>query len=375
MKINEITVASARVPRKVSFVTNLSCQNFVECVFVKLELDDGTTGYGETNPRKHITGETLNKTFSEITKLGKTLVGHDTSNILDLVSETENPATKLGYETALNDAIARSRNQPVYEILGGKCREYVKYAGFIGASALDLETMKRRGLYQKKLGYDKIRVKVGLNEKKDVDRIHALREAVGDDIGIWLDANEAWSTKEAVRILAKLKDANIMMIEQPVQRENISGMSTLCDMFDIPIMADESVHNASDISHIVNENAADAVNIKLIKTGTYSEMKKVIDIAKRANLEIYFGGTTCTDILSMYSRHIEMATPEITLFSSGKSRGRLLELDPVLLEYPEEGVEYSQPSSGTLYNLPGLAAKLDETILKTCIIDKKVFTI
>ena len=142
-----------------------------------------------------------------------------------------------------------------------------------------------------KLGYKTLKIKVGLDSQMDIKRIQAIRDAVGYDVDLRLDANQGWTPKEAVRIIRMMEDKgfDIELIEQPVHANDIEGLKYVTDNVFTPILADESVFSPLDAINIIQSRAADLVNIKLMKTGGIHNALKICSVADIYGVECMIG--------------------------------------------------------------------------------------
>ena len=140
-------------------------------------------------------------------------------------------------------------------------------------------------------GYDCLKVKVGIDPELDVARLAAVREAVGKDVCIRIDANQAWNAKQAVRILNQMQDKglDIEFVEQPVPAADLEGMQYVTRHADVPVLADESVFSPADALKIMQTGAADLVNIKLMKCGGITNALRIAAAAEVYGVECMIG--------------------------------------------------------------------------------------
>ena len=126
---------------------------------------------------------------------------------------------------------------------------------------------------------------------KDIARVAAIREAVGGDVKIRVDANQGWTAKETIRILTAMEDKglDIDLCEQPVKAHDSDGMRTVTKAVAMPILADESVFSPADAIEIIRTHAADLINIKLMKTGGSYNALKICAIAETYGVECMIG--------------------------------------------------------------------------------------
>jgi L-alanine-DL-glutamate epimerase-like enolase superfamily enzyme len=149
--------------------------------------------------------------------------------------------------------------------------------------------MVRDAVKAVKKGFKALKVKVGVNPAEDVERIRLIREAVGGDIQIRIDANQGWIPKQAIEVLSRVEKFNIKFAEQPVPAEDIKGLIKVKKNSPIPIMADESVHSPEDALRLIQAEAVDLINIKLMKSGGILKGRKIADIAEAAGVPCMIG--------------------------------------------------------------------------------------
>ena len=189
---------------------------------------------------------------------------------------------------ALWDLYGQLYKIPVYKMMGGARKSIVTD---ITISVNDPEEMARDAVNAIERGYDCLKVKVGANPALDVARLEAVRKAVGPDTCIRIDANQAWSPKEAVRILNNMqeKGLDIEFVEQPVKAHDFEGMKYVTERSYVPVLADESVFSPEDAMKIMQMGAADLVNIKLMKCGGLYNALKIASAAEVYGVECMIG--------------------------------------------------------------------------------------
>ncbi len=200
----------------------------------------------------------------------------------------KNSSAKAAVDMAVYDLFAKSCRKPLYKILGGGRKEIETD---LTISVNGVEEMVADSLKAVSQGFRILKIKVGKESKMDVERIQAIRQAVGPDIRLRIDANQGWSAKEAVKIIRTLEDMGIVMdlVEQPVNAHDFEGMKFVTSQVYTPILADESVFSPEDAIRIIRERAADLINIKLMKTGGIHEALKICAIAESFGMECMIG--------------------------------------------------------------------------------------
>ena len=294
MKITNIRLGKISVPLRVPFKTALRTVNSVEDVIVEIETDTGNVGYGEAPPTGVITGDTTDAILGAVRDhIRKTLLGRNADDFEDLMlllnsCIVKNSSAKAAVDMALWDLYGQLYKIPVYKILGGSRDSIVTD---ITISVNDPEEMARDTVNAVERGYDCLKIKVGANPELDVARLLAVRKAAGSDIKIRIDANQAWTPKQAVSILNKMQENNldIEFAEQPVKAHDLEGLKYVTDHSYVPVLADESVFSPEDAVKIMQMRAADLVNIKLMKCGGIYNGLKIASAAEIYGVECMIG--------------------------------------------------------------------------------------
>ncbi len=294
MKITDIKLGNISVPLKKPFKTALRTVESVEDVIVKIETDTGNIGYGEAPPTGVITGDTTGSIIGAIEDhIKKYLIGMDIENMEEIMlrldkSIVNNTSAKAAVDIAIYDLYGQLYNTPVYKLLGGYRKEIVTD---ITISVNAPEEMAQDSIEAIDKGYKTLKIKVGDNATLDIKRMQAIREAVGYDVDLRIDANQGWNAKEAIYTLRKMEDAglNIELVEQPVKAHDLKGLKLVTDNINIPVLADESVFSPRDAITIMQMGAADLINIKLMKTGGIHNALKICSIAEIYGVECMLG--------------------------------------------------------------------------------------
>lgn len=294
MKITEVRLGTISVPLRVPFKTALRSVNSVEDVVVEIHTDTGHVGYGEAPPTGVITGDTTGAIIGAIQDhIGKSILGRDVDDLEDVLKLVQscivhNTSAKAAVDMALWDLYGQLYNIPVYKLLGGARKTIVTD---ITISVNEPEEMARDALSAVARGYDCLKVKVGANPTLDVARLSAVRKAVGNDVCIRIDANQAWQPKEAVRILNQMQDQGLQIefVEQPVKARDFEGLKYVTERSYVPVLADESVFSPEDAMTIMQMGAADLINIKLMKCGGLYNALKIASAAEVYGVECMIG--------------------------------------------------------------------------------------
>ena len=294
MKITDIQLGHLSVPLKTPFKTALRTVTHVEDVLVKIHTDTGNIGYGSAAPTPPITGETCTSITTAIEgPIKKQLIGLPIEQFEEVMvcldtSLDNNTSAKAAVDIALYDLYGQLHQAPVYELLGGRRQELITD---ITISVNEPEEMVRDSLDAVNKGFKTLKLKVGSDPEKDINRLKRVWKEVGHCIRLRLDANQGWTPQEAVYILQKVEDAGIRieLVEQPVKGHDLEGLKFVKDHISIPVVADESAFSPQDVFKIIQMGAADMINIKLMKTGGIHNALKICTMAESAQMECLIG--------------------------------------------------------------------------------------
>ena len=294
MKITGVRLGKISVPLRVPFKTALRSVSSVEDVIVEVYTDTGEVGYGEAPPTGAITGDTTGAILGALQDhIIKTVVGRDVDEFEDLIQALNkcivgNTSAKAAMDMALWDLYGQLYRIPVYKLMGGSRKEIITD---ITISVNDPEEMARDAVDAVRRGYDTLKIKVGTHPELDVARLTAVRQAIGNDTRIRIDANQGWEPKQAVRLLNQMqeKGLDIEFVEQPVKAHDIDGLKYVTERSYVPVLADESVFSPEDAVRIMQTGAADLVNIKLMKCGGLYNALKIVSAAEVYGVECMIG--------------------------------------------------------------------------------------
>ena len=246
---------------------------------ISVEIDGGI---GETAPAVFY-GETVQTVENAVTELSSVLDGNldEIQDVMEAVDTTlgGNYAAKSAIDMALHDRLGKRLGVPLYKLWGLNPQK-TPYTSFtIGLD--EPEIMAEKALQAD--SYPILKVKLGT--PRDIEILQTLRKVT--DKPIYVDANTAWTPREAVEKIKQLGQFGVELIEQPTKPEDIDGLKFVRQHSELPIIADESVKRARDIPALVD--AVDGINIKLVKCGGILEAIRMIHVARTHGLLIMIG--------------------------------------------------------------------------------------
>ncbi|QRV16466.1 dipeptide epimerase [Haloterrigena salifodinae] len=261
-----------------------------DVVTVRVEDDDGRIGVGGAAPASHY-GETVGTVTAVLPDLlaivEETGDPHQLERVERRMHETvrRNPAARCAVSIALHDLAAKRFDVPLYRYWGLDPGETLETSYTIGLD--DTETMREKTETALERGYGTLKVKLGTD--RDLEIVETIR-SVAPDVRLFVDANEAWEPKEAVRKIERLAAHDLAFVEQPVPAENPEGLRYVSERSPLPIAADESCVTLEDIPRIADR--CDIANLKLMKCGGLLEAKRMIHAARAHGLEVMCGCMT-----------------------------------------------------------------------------------
>jgi len=344
------------IPLTDPFVVATGSRTLAETLFVRLTLTDGTKGYGEAAPFPEVGGETRAASLAAVNQLGRTMLGYPADQFKDIAQRLREqaprqPAARCALETALLDAHCRARRLPLWSLWGAAdVREHETDI------TLPIETPEKtltlaRQWYVK--GFRLFKMKIGKDVDGDVRRLEAIHRSF-PGVAFIGDANQGFS-REACLSFAKHASgigARLLLLEQPLVREDLEGLAEVRRKTGIPVAADESVRSLAEARQVVAEGAADYINIKIMKTGVM-EARDIASYALASGLKLMIGGMVETRVAMGCSFSLVL----------GMKGFDILDLDtPLLLDHDPIAGGYRYDGPRLLpWRDPGLGMSIDPT--------------
>ena len=312
--IKSVQTWRAVLRRAVAWKTARYTKGDIEATVVGITDIDGTVGYGFM-PSMSIVGESPLSSESLIeTLLAPVMKGRSFICIQPVLGEVEqvlgaNFQTKFAIEEALWDLLAKRLQTPLVNLIGGPCRLEVPVMRMLGLKPPQETAAEAKALVDQ--GYRHIKVKIGLDEKRDLETVRRVRDTIGEDVFLSADANQAYAPMQAVRVLRKLENVSLGLVEQPVRRDDIRGMAFVRQNVSVPIMADEGIETATDALRHIEAGAMDAVSIKLWKMGGLYRGRDIASVCNAANVRVHVGSTAGSQLLEAMQLHFCASLPDL----------------------------------------------------------------
>jgi muconate cycloisomerase len=262
----------------------------------------------------------LNRPVDRIENLMRDITDHVAANLY----------AKTAVEVALHDAWARCLDLPLHTLLGGLTRDRVEVTWAVGAEPVEIVVDEIQRLLDSGQ-HRSFKLKMGaVDPAEDVERIASIADKTSSSASLRVDLNARWDLLTSLRLLPRLADAGIDLIEQPVPGEQLEALAQINHALPIPIMADESLRTPHDAHRLAHHRAADIWSIKVTKVGGLRRARDIIAIAAAAGIPCHAGTSLETGIGTAASLHLACTAPGLTYGS--ELFGPLLFTDEILTQ-------------------------------------------
>jgi len=299
IKIRSIAVSVLKIPVDIRLSTGRV--TFTSHLVVQIQAEDRVVGIGEGTP--YLTE--IYNVYALSKKIARSLQGRDVVKALEILPEMQERMISdvrfdygpfLAYETALMDIVSKSARVPFSRLLGGTFRDSIPVCGtiFLWHPRI-MAKIAKKWVFENKVNH--LKVKVSGVIERDAANVQCIRDAIGYDVLLRIDANQAYkSVKKAVECIKKLEKFEIGIIEQPIKWHDIDGLRKLRKLVTPKIMVDESLRKPSDIDLIAEKEAADIINFHPSKLGCLTVTRKAIERTIDLGLEYMIGSGPLTGV-------------------------------------------------------------------------------
>lgn len=289
-----------------------------ELIFVRIDTDEKTFGIGVASPGQiFISGDTKIHHLELINNiLGPAIVGTNPFELEAITHKLDSLAkagerAKAGLDLALHDLMGKALGVPANQLFGGVVQPRVRVTRLMGMYKPQEMAEKSKALVDK--GYTALKLKVGTTLEEDVERVKRVRGAVGSEVTITVDFNQACSPKEAIRRIQKMGPYDVAIVEQPVKEADLQGMAVVRQSVQPLVMADESVHSSADALRIIENGAADVISLKIPKMGGIFKARKVAAVCEAAGIEYLVGTAPGSRLLDAANVHLATSLRDLKL--------------------------------------------------------------
>ena len=273
-----------------------------EHVLIRVHTDEGLVGTADAPPRPYTYGETQ-QSIRTITEdvFAPQLIGLDPFDrecVHEVLRRTiHNQVAKGALDIALWDLIGQATATPVHKLLGGytESMRVSHMLGFKPAQELLDEALR----FGQEYGITTFKLKVGRRPLGlDIEACHVLREGLGDDVELYLDANRGWSANEAMQVLRRTEGLGLTMLEEPCDAKEAMSRRRLVEKSPIPIVGDESVPTAGDVSRELLSGGSNAICIKTARSG-FTEATEILGLCTGLGVDVTMGNQIDTQVGSL----------------------------------------------------------------------------
>ena len=274
MRINLIETIPVRIPLKPErrMISALGRHDVSNFLLVRVVTDDGLEGWGEATVTPRWSGETCRGAKVLVDDvLSPAVIGCSASDIVELDRRMDAVAVgnwfaKSAIEMACWDIQGKAAGKPVYALLGGACRPLTVRSRF-SLGAYEPERARRRAAELIEAGFTTIKVKVGVDPARDVERVRIVREVIGPDIALTIDANGGWDVETSIRCIRELRDCDLTLVEQPIPPGDYTGLARVRGETGAKILADESCFDLIHAQELIRHGCCDAISLYPGKNG------------------------------------------------------------------------------------------------------------
>ncbi len=359
-QITKIEITPIEIPLHEPFVISKGALSVAKNTVIRITIGEGLSGTGECCSYRSIHAETQEGSIAAAQKIAALLLGKDAREIRKCVRLMDqhfvgNASIKCAFDMALYDLNAQLCELPLYRYLQGDGTKTIHTDMTI--SLLSKEAMVEKALQYQGQGFPALKVKLGDRPSRlDVDRMTAIREAVGSELPLRIDANQGWNYLEASSALHQMAHLDIEHCEAPVSGTNFIDLKKLNQESPIPIMGDESIFSHQDAYRMLAHDCVNLINIKLGKSGGINHAMKIASVAEAAGVDCQVG---------CFSES-RLAITALTHFAKAWDHIIYHDLDSPLMQVDDPvigGISYQPDWEVTLDESVGIGASFDEAFL------------
>jgi len=313
-----------RVNPEIAIVSSLGAHLVGNYMLVRLHDDSGRIGLGEASVTNIWSGETQVGAITLVQDfLAPLILGADPFDVDWVMRRLErstyaNAFAKAAVEAALLDLQGKILGVPLYQLLGGRERSAdgtaapdvgIRLKFVVGK--VEPAVAAARAAHKVSLGWQAIKVKVGQDPKSDIDRLRAVREAIGPATFLSVDANGGYTVDQAISVAPQFEMLDVALFEQPTRRGDHRAMAQVRARSPIPIMADESVFTPLDALEVIRHDAADVMSLYPGKHGGIRATQNIARMAEAAGIACTIGSNLEREVATAAMAHLTVATPNI----------------------------------------------------------------
>ncbi len=319
MKVADIRLTPLLVPYTKPYYWAQGVIEGAGVVLVEVETDQGVIGYGESVATPSAEAVVAYLKIAAARCVGRSVF--ESTGLLRDAYQTMFQAygtcssprfagqVLAGLSMALWDAAGKTAGQPVHALLGGRVRDEIRHFGFAQGETAEEVVEDAAALAAQ--GFEVIYFKVGRGDALDIETARLVRDRIGPDLRMRVDPNEKWNPLHAGRMIRRLAEYGVELVEQPCHCESISALAQIRAVSPVAIGADLSVFTPFEAFDVLRERAADMITIGLHETGGIANMLKIAHIAEAADVNICLHGLYETGITSCAGNQVAAVIPNL----------------------------------------------------------------
>lgn len=314
--ISKIEVFSIGMPLVGTFTSGGVSKNVTKCVVVRVTAADGAIGISSIDPsstaKSPHTGPELAAAIRD--RIAPALIGKDPgqlNRIVEIASKLTplQPGAVVGVELACIELVCRRGGIALYDYIGGAVHDRLLFNGWVGELPPDAAATEAKRWQD--AGFQSLKIKVGNDVGKDSARVMAVRDAVGKDMKLRMDANMQCSVDQALALCRAVKSCDMQLFEQPTPRDDLAGLARVRREGGISVMADESISDHQSLIRVIKADCADYVKFGIKQAGGFLQASRMLATAEAAGLPVVLGhgfgldlSTTAEIMLAATSRNV-----------------------------------------------------------------------
>jgi L-Ala-D/L-Glu epimerase / N-acetyl-D-glutamate racemase len=314
VKISRFEIAELGIELKRPFITSLRRVETVHDIIIKVYTDTALVGYGEACAVTAITGATNKSVITELIRnIFPSMLGHeiDANDIFErLHHSSSHPEAKACVDIALYDLLAKQKEVSLHTYLGSHTDTL---RTDLTISVGDTAKMCKDTLEALDAGFKSLKIKLDADADLNIQRLHKIIEVLPAEASLRLDPNQALDLESALHILEQIDTTKIECIEQPFKADDLDALKALTLQQIIPTLADESLFNSKDAQYLLDNEIADMLNIKLMKSGGIYEALKISAVAKEYKKNCMIGSMLEGPISLLAAAHFGLCAQNVTM--------------------------------------------------------------
>jgi len=304
VSIQALEVFVVAMPLVGVFSSGGKSKNVTKGVVVRMTASDGSYGISSVDPStRAVFPDRAEDIAATITQKIKPLVlGQSATNInrlsdmIGAVADVQIGA-RAAVEMAAIELACRRLGISLCDYLGGAVADEVVFNGWVGELPADEAALD--AARWAKAGFKSLKIKIGGDVDADIQRVEAVRAAVGADMQLRMDANEQYSVKDAIKLCAAVRQCDLQLFEQPVPRDDLAGLAEIRRVGGISIMADEAISDHASLLKVIEADCADLVKFGIAQAGGIMPSVQMMATAEAAGLKVVMGHGFGLDMSTM----------------------------------------------------------------------------